>query len=87
MAVEPIYTLKELAKETRRSYWFWDGEIRAGRLKCIRKKPGGSRYVSDSQYDEWFLASLGQPDEKKEEAVMAAAGATTAPDPWVDFEP
>lgn len=82
---EPTYTIQELAERTGRSYWFWDAECRAGRIEYLQVVPGGTRYVTASQYDAWFLRTLGRRPEEEAAAAEAIAQPVSAGE-WVDFE-
>lgn len=54
MAVEPIYTLEELAENTGRPASFWAGECDSGRLACLRPDPGGQEVlILASDFKAW----------------------------------
>ena len=62
MGPQRLYTVPELAEETHRPYWYWDREIREGRLQAMQAVNGGLRVVEESAYAAWREAAYAQAD-------------------------
>jgi hypothetical protein len=52
--VEPLYTIRELVKETGRGYDFWDGQCRRGHLAfSYSAGERGTRVIRASALKDW----------------------------------
>ena len=70
--MEKIYSLREWAKETNTSYWFWYKLLKEGRLPCIKTE--GKNFVRRSAVESWIAqeeaASVSKNEPPKEYGTL-----------------